>query len=290
MKQKRIIPYLYMVPGILLLVLFVYYPIGCNCYYSLLKWDLFKGTKTFIGFKNFVNLLADETFHVAFVNNIRYVVISIVFQVGVALLFAAQIEQYSRRIVGTVFRTILFIPSLISLTIIGLLFSFVYKTDGLLNSFLSLFGTPVAKGWLGDAKTAIYAVIAVSQWKSVGYTMMLLIVAIQRIPKDLYEAGIIDGASKITMFRKITVPLIQDMIKIALIINVTGGLLVFNEVFVMTNGGPHGTSEVLSTIMYKNAFTYGKVGYASSIAIVILLLSLVFFILQQAVSQKSEEA
>lgn len=289
MTLRRLTKYAYLVPALSLLILFMYYPVVSNIFYSFLKWDLFKGTKTFIGFRNYLNLFSDETFWVAVLNNLKYIIISLIFQVGVALFFAAQIEQFKKTYVASFFRAVLFIPSLISFTIIGLLFSFVFKTDGLLNSLISLcMNSPFRKGWLGDPKTAIYAIIGISQWKGIGYTMMLLCVAIQRIPVELYEASTIDGASKISMFRNVTVPLITDMIKISLIINISGGLLVFNEVFVMTNGGPHGSSEVLSTIMYKNAFVHGKVGYASAISIVILLMSIFFYALQQLVFKEKE--
>ncbi|MDD6840115.1 MAG: carbohydrate ABC transporter permease [Candidatus Ornithospirochaeta sp.] len=288
MKKKRVVPFLYLIPALGLLIAFMYYPTICNLIYSFLKWDLFKGTKKFIGFKNYIDLFKDDAFYVALGNNIKYVVISVFFQVFVALIFAARIEQMKSRTASTMFRTIAFIPSLISLTVIGLLFSFIYKSDGLLNSLLSLFGSPVTKGWLGDAKTAIYAIIAVSQWKSIGYTMMLIIVAIQRISKEQYEAAIMDGASRIQQFKYVTVPLIRDMLGISMVINISGGFLVFNEIFVMTNGGPHGSSEVLSTIMYKNAFTHGKVGYASAISIVLMLVSMFFFAIQQKISKKED--
>lgn len=281
--------YLYLVPAILLLLVFMYYPIINNFIYSFLKWDLFKGTKTFIGLKNYSDLLHDGAFFVALMNNIRYVLISLFFQVGVALIFAAVIEQFRYKFVAAFYRTVLFIPTLISLTVIGLLFSFVYKTDGLLNSFLQVIGLGhLTKGWLGNADTAIYSVIAVSQWKSIGYTMMLLCVAIQRIPNEIYEAAIIDGATKLRRFKDVTVPLISDMIAISVVINISGGLLVFNEIYVMTNGGPYGSSEVLSTLMYKNAFVHGKVGYASAIAIVILLLSVFFFALQSLIERRGD--
>lgn len=290
MKTRKIIPYLYLLPALLLLCVFMYYPALSNFFYSFLRWDLFRGTKRFIGLKNYTDLFADPSFYVALSNNIKYVVISLIFQVGLALIFAATIEQYRSEKIKGFIRTVFFIPSLISLTVIGLLFTFVYMSDGLLNSFLSLIGlSSITKGWLGNSKTAIYAVIAVSQWKSVGYTMLLLIVSIQRIPSDLYEASTIDGASRIRQFTSVTVPMIKDMIAVSVIINISGGLLIFNEVYVMTNGGPGGSSEVLSTIMYKNAFNFGKVGYASAISVVILLLSAVFFALQRLVSGKEEE-
>ncbi|MEG0768278.1 MAG: sugar ABC transporter permease [Ruthenibacterium sp.] len=283
MSKRKIAPYLYLLPGVLLLLIFVYYPIAQNIGYSFLKWDLFTNVKTNVGLSNYIKLLQSDEFWVALKNNLWYVVISLACQVGVALVLAAFLENMKSKKLSAIFRTTYFLPSLISLTVIGLLFSFIYKTDGLLNSLLEALRLgQFATGWLGNETTAIFAVIAVSQWKSIGYTMMLLIVAIQKIPTDLNEAACIDGASKIQTFFHITVPNIAGMLKIAMVINISGGLLVFNEVFIMTAGGPYGSSEVLSTLMYQNAFVYGKVGYASAIANIILVLSVVFSSLQFA--------
>ncbi len=275
MKKKKIAPYLYILPGLLILLTFVYYPIVQNIIYSFLKWDIFSGTKKWIGLRNYEKLLGDSAFWVALKNNIRYIVISLLFQVGFAMILAAILENMKSRRLSAVFRTTFFIPSLISLTVIGLLFTFIYEPQGLLNGFLrTVHLDHLAAGWLGNEKTAIYAVIAVSQWKSIGYTMMLLIVAIQRIPPELYEAASLDGASRLKMFLHVTVPLIKDTILMTMIITISGGFLVFNEVYIITNGGPYGTSEVLSTIMYKNAFVHGNIGYASAFGNVILLCSM----------------
>lgn len=281
MSKSKVKPYLYLLPGLILLVLFIYYPIGRNIQFSFQKWDLFSGVSTPVGFKNFANLLKAKDFWTAFQNNVWYIAISLVFQVGVALVFAAFLENMQSRRLSTLLRTVFFLPSLISLTVIGLLFTFIYRPDGLLNSLLQLMNlSGWTHGWLGEAQTAIFSVIAVSQWKSIGYTMMLLIVAIQKIPKDINEAACIDGASKVQTFFHVTVPSIKGMIKIATMINITGGLLVFNEIYIMTSGGPYGSSEVLSTLMYKNAFVHGKVGYAAAIADIILVLSMIFSGLQ----------
>lgn len=281
MKKKKVIPYLYLLPGLLLLAAFVFFPILQNIRYSFLKWDLFSGTTKWIGISNYSRLFQDDAFWVAFVNNIRYIVISLFFQVGFALILAAVLENMRSKRLSAVFRTTFFIPSLISLTVIGLLFTFIYEPQGLLNSTLRLFGLDsLTRGWLGEEKTAIYAVIAVSQWKSIGYTMMLMIVAIQRIPRELFEAARLDGAGRLKAFFHLTVPLIKDTILMTMIITTSGGFLVFNEVYIITNGGPYGSSEVLSTILYKNAFVHGNIGYASTIGNVILLLSMLLALLQ----------
>jgi raffinose/stachyose/melibiose transport system permease protein len=270
--------------------MFVYYPIARNLGYGFMNWDLMSGSMEWVGFDNYVNLLKSSEFTKVFVNNLRYVIISLIFQVGVALVFAAILENLKCRWLSTIYRTTFFLPSLISLTIIGLVFTFIYNNEGLLNSILRLIGLgSYTKGWLGNGDTAIYAVIGVSQWRSLGYTMMLLIVAIQRIPKEIFEAARIDGASSIRIFTDITIPSISGMLKIALMINIAGGFLVFNEIFIMTSGGPYGSSEVLSTLMYDYAFKHGKMGYAAAIANVILIISFLFLFPQMLIKSKNDD-
>lgn len=274
-------PYFFVLPGLILLLTFVYYPIIQNIIYSVLDWDLFSGTKEFIGLNNYVRLFQDSSFWTALKNNIWYIAISLIFQVGFSLVLAAILENMKHKKLSTVFRTTFFIPSLISLTVIGLLFTFVFEPNGILNNFLEMIGLEsLTRGWLGEESTAIFAVISVSQWKSIGYTMMLLIVAIQRIPVEITEAARLDGASKLYIFFHVTVPMIKDTILMVMIITTSGGFLVFNEVYVITNGGPYGSSEVLSTILYKNAFVHGNIGYASAIGNIILLFSVIFALAQ----------
>jgi len=281
MNRKKLTPYFFVIPGLIIILLFVYYPIVQNLIYSVQDWDLFSGSKEFIGFKNYRKLFSSDAFWVAFKNNLWYIAISLVFQVGISLMLAAVLENMRMKRLSAIYRTTFFIPSLISLTVIGLLFTFVFEPQGILNTFLRSVGLDsLARGWLGDEKTAIFSVIAVSQWKSIGYTMMLLIVAIQRIPQEITEAATLDGASRLESFFHITIPMIKDTILTVMIITTSGGFLVFNEVYIITNGGPYGSSEVLSTILYKNAFVHGKIGYASAIGNVILLFSVIFALIQ----------
>lgn len=281
MNKKKLTPYFFVIPGLVIIFLFVYYPIVQNLIYSVLDWDLFSGSKEFIGLKNYRKLFGSDAFWVAFKNNLWYITISLIFQVGVSLILAAILENMRMKKLSAVYRTTFFIPSLISLTVIGLLFTFVFEPQGILNTFLRSIGLDsLTRGWLGDEKTAIFSVIAVSQWKSIGYTMMLLIVAIQRIPQEIIEAATLDGATRLKSFFHITIPMIKDTILTVMIITTSGGFLVFNEIYIITNGGPYGSSEVLSTILYKNAFVHGKIGYASAIGNVILLFSVIFALLQ----------
>src|SRR5699024_668798 len=140
---------------------------------------------------------------------------------------------------STFFRTVIFLPVLISTTVIALLFTFIYSPEGMLNQLLDAIGLGnFATGWLGNSKTSIFAVIGLSQWQNVGYIMILFIVAMQKIPMSLYEAAELDGASKIQMFFNVTIPMVKETFLVALVITLSGAFLVFNEIYVLTGGGP----------------------------------------------------
>lgn len=273
---------LWVAPAVLLLVVFVYYPVVDNLRLSLFRWNAFSPTETWVGLDNFVNLTADPVFWGALFNNIAYAVVSLIFQVGGGLVLAAVLEELIRGRWKDFFRTVYFVPAVLSLTITGLLFQFMYNPQiGLVNGLLGALGLDAWQhSWLGESATAIWSIIAMSQWQSIGYVMVLFIVAMQRIPRELYEAAYIDGASRTQAFRRITVPLVREMTMLAMIITISGAFLVFNEVQVMTAGGPNNSSHTLGTWLYKSAFFNDQMGYAAAIAVVIFVITLVASIVQ----------
>ncbi|MFB0843002.1 carbohydrate ABC transporter permease [Paenibacillus oleatilyticus] len=261
-----------------MLALFVYMPLIQNLVYSFQEFSMLSGKRSFIGLDNYKTLFTDPVIVTALINNVKYAVISVIFQVGFGLILAAVLEDEAFRKISPFFRTIYFIPVVISITVICLLFTFVYHpTDGLLNLFLEAIGLGSwAKPWLGSGSTAIYAVIAVSQWQSVGYCMMLFIVAIQKIPADLYEAAKIDGAGKIRSFFNVTLPQVKEMCFVTSVITITGAFMVFNEPFIMTKGGGPGTSSITVAVhMYQTGFFKDSMGYASTIAMLMFLITAV---------------
>ncbi|NRD77175.1 sugar ABC transporter permease [Bacillus sp. BRMEA1] len=280
-----------MAPAFIMLALFVYYPLVRNVVNGFYEWNPFTLDKKFVAAANYIHLFKDPVFFTVLKNNLLYAVISVILQVGLGLVIAAVLEDKVFRKFSTFFRTTFFIPVLISMTVIGILFSFVYNPEvGMLNSFLKAIGLGSwARGWLGDPKTAIFAVIAVSQWQSIGYTVMLYVLAIQNIPGDLYEAATIDGAGKIRSFFNITVPQVKEMTFVLLVYTVTGSFLVFSEVYVLTSGGPSNSSQVFSTYMYQKAFIDNEPGYASAIANVILGITLIFYFVQNKFLKTGEE-
>jgi raffinose/stachyose/melibiose transport system permease protein len=291
MRRTRIIPLLYIAPALLMLSLFVYYPLVRNLVNGFYEWNPFTLDRSFVSIGNYTRLFKDPVFYTVLKNNLFYAVISVVLQVGLGLVIAAILEDKLFRRFSTFFRTTFFIPVLISMTVIGILFSFIYNPEvGLLNSFLRAIGLGEwAEGWLGNPKTAIFAVIFVSQWQSIGYAVMLFVLAVQKVPGELYEAATIDGAGKLRTFFSITVPQVKEMTFVLLIYTVTGSFLVFSEVYVLTSGGPANSSQVFSTYLYQKAFIDSEPGYASSIANVILGITLIFYFVQNKVLKTGEE-
>jgi raffinose/stachyose/melibiose transport system permease protein len=291
MVQKRFFQYLYLAPAFLLLLLFVYYPIVKNFWLSFFEWSPFSPQKEFINIANYTRLFQDPIFYTALKNNLVFVGTSVVFQVIGGLILAAILEDIIFRRFSTFLRTVYFLPVLISMAVIGILFQYIYNPEiGLLNAFLTLIGLEsLATGWLGNHETAMYAVIAVSQWQNIGWAAMLYILALQKIPQELYEAATIDGANRVQRFLNVTVPQSKEMIFVMSVYTITGSFLVFNEVFVLTVGGPANTTQVFSTYLYQKAFIDSELGYASAIANVMLMITLVFYLFQAKLFKTGEE-
>lgn len=274
-KKRRIQAFLFVVPALVVLAVFVYVPLLSNIFNSLHSFGLSSTTKEWVGLANYKQLFTDKTILISLKNNILYAIISIIFQVGGGLVLAAVLEDVAFRKSSPIFRTIYFIPTILSMTVVCLLFEFIYNPQmGLLNSFLSTVGLDsLTKVWLGSKKTAMYAIIAVSQWQSFGYVTMLFIVAIQKIPHELYEAAEVDGAGKIQRFFSITVPQVRQMMFVTMVLTVVGAFTVFNEPYILTGGGPGTATEVLALYMYQTGFVKNNMGYASAIAMLIFVIT-----------------
>lgn len=278
----------WVLPGIALLLIFVYYPIFENLRLSLFSWNAFSTKPVFVGLQNYETAMGDPIFWQALRNNTIFAVISVTFQVGFSLVLAAILEEFVHQRLRGILRTIYFIPAVISITVAGILFSFIYNPEiGLLNRLLGAVGLESWQhSWLGEPSTAMGSIIAMSQWQSVGYTAMLFVVAIQRIPREFYEAARVDGAGRIRSFFSITIPMVREMTTLVVILTISGAFLVFNEVMVMTQGGPSNSSQVLGTWLYRNAFLLDDMGYAAAIATVIFVITLAVGALQLAMARR----
>lgn len=291
-RSTSLTPAFFAFPAVLLVTTFVYYPVIENFWLSLFSWSAFSTQDVWVGLGNYQKLFADPVFWTALRNNTFYAIVSVVVQVGLGLVIAAVLEETLIRRFRVFFRTVYFIPAVVSLVVVGLLFQILYDPQvGLIDQILTVMGRPEwAHAWLGEEQTAIWAIIGMSQWQSVGYITLLFVVAIQKIPRDLYEAAYIDGASRLRSFLHITVPLVREMGVLAAIITITGAYMVFSEVMVTTGGGPNNASQVLGTWMYQSAFMNDQMGYASTIASAIFVITFGLSFIQLWIGRSGHES
>ncbi|MGF3052754.1 carbohydrate ABC transporter permease [Microbacterium sp. YY-03] len=289
-RRYRLAGLLWTLPALIAVVGILIYPLVQNVRLSFHTWSVFAPDEVFIGLENYVRAVADPVFWTALLNNVAYAIVSLIFQIGVALALAAVLDQFIARRFQGFFRSVYFLPATLSITITSVLFTFIYHPEvGILNSALDFLGLEGLKHvWLGDPTTAMGAVIAMSQWQWTGYNAILLLVAIQRIPREYYEASSLDGAGRIRQFFTITVPLSRDMITVLSITVISNAFLVFNEVTVMTNGGPNNSTQVLGTLIYQNAFRNDDMGYAAALGTVVLIVTVVIGIVQVILSGRKQ--
>jgi raffinose/stachyose/melibiose transport system permease protein len=291
-RSAAVIGLIWVAPALLLLAVFVYWPLLQNISFSFLKWNIYSGEQQFIGTENYVDLANDPVFWRALMNNVWYAVISIVFQVFGALILAAIVESVRHEWWRKAFRAIYFIPSAISLTVAGLLFYFICQPGtGLLNVILDDIGLGgFSQAWLGHEDTAIFAIIAMSQWQGFGYSVLLFSVALQRVPVEIYEAAELDGVGPLRRFFQVSLPLVREMTGLMMIVTMSGAFQVFNEVMVMTSGGPNNASQVLGTWLYHAGFITNDFGSAAAIGVAIFVITMLLAIAQLAYSRKRRVA
>ena len=288
-RNKKII-IAFLLPALILLAVFIYYPLFSTIIGSFFKWNSYTPDRTFVKLRNYTKILEDKNFWLGLRNNLLYAVISVLFQVGIAMVLAACLEEAFMRKLQGFFRTTLFLPSMISMTVIALLWKQIFNpNNGPLNAIIRSFGIEKVPLWLGDPGLAIFCCIFMSQWQYTGYCMLIDLVGIQKISRELYESAELDGAGAVKRFFYITLPLGKESMLFTSIVTVIGSFKVFTEVQVMTQGGPGHSSEVLATLMYKEAFKMNKMGSASAYAVIIFIITVILSILQMKAGRSGRE-
>jgi len=286
-KNKKTI-LAFVLPALIIYTAIVMIPILFSVYYSFFRWNILDTIK-FTGLNNYINLFSKDAIFIKSMKNTFLLMFwSLVIQTPLAIALAIAI---SGRIKGKrYFKTVFFLPNILSSVAIGLLWTFVYNPEfGIVNRLLSSVGLgKFIRLWLADEKTVMGSVIAVICWQFVGYHMIIYLAAIENIPADLKEAALIDGVNQFGMIMHIILPLIKPIIGIDTVLMATGSLRFFDLIYVMTNGGPNHASEVIASYMYYKSFRDYQYGYGSAVSVVLLILCLIVtFILKKAF--KSEE-
>ena len=287
MRTKKTTPYLYMLPGCAMVLVFVYIPVIANCVYSFFRLSSYSAGMKFVGLDNYIRFFHNESLGIMLRNNLLYCVISLIVQVGfgtvIALLLESKLASSRFR---NAFRNIYYIPALISLTAVGLMFTFIYEPNlGLLNSAFKALGlTSMTQSWLGDSKIAIYCIIAMSQWQYTGYITLLMVVAFQNVSPDYIEAASIDGAGPVRRAISVVLPLAKEQLLVCSI----GAFKLFTEVYSTTAGGPGNSTQVLGLFLYQNAFLHDDLGMAAVTGVFIFVITMVLSVIQLKVSRSGE--
>lgn len=274
-------------PAVVLFAVFMIWPTITVFRMSLFQWSGFSPTPTFVGFANFVQLFQDEQFLRAFENTITLLVVVTIVTMGLALFMAAIMTRQNLR-GRNLFRFVLYIPNILSVVVIAAIFSAVYdQQNGLLNGTLRLFSLDgLQQVWLGDQRIVLYSVGIAMIWQSLGYYMVMYMSSMSSVPEELYEASSLDGAGHGRQFFDITLPLIWQNLRTTLTFFIMSAVnLSFVLVQAMTGGGPDGSSQVLLSYMYQQAFTNSSYGYGMAIGVVIFAFS---FILSLLVSRATK--
>ncbi|WP_240689217.1 carbohydrate ABC transporter permease [Ammoniphilus sp. YIM 78166] len=264
--KKGLLILTFMGPALAIYLTYVVYPIISTFYYSLFNWTGIGSTQTFVGLSNYVKLLSDFIFLQSLQNNLLLTLASILTQLPLGLILALLLFAPIRGI--RLFRTVYFLPLLMSTVAIGILWTFIYDPSfGIVNQGLGLVGLEAWQaGWLGEKETAFWAVVGTVCWQFTPFYMILFRAAIVGIPEDIYEAASIDGANGWKKFWHITLPMLRPTIITSSILAIIGSLKYFDLIFVMTGGGPDSSTELMATYMYKQAFAQFNMGYASAIS------------------------
>jgi len=282
--------WMYLLPMIIGTAVIVLLPFAVNVFISLFRWKGGIAPMRWNGLQNYVDLLHDSQFWLAFTNTIFMIVGIVIVPTLLGLLLAAMLFDYIGREFGgrtaAFLRATYYLPQILPIAVAGFIWSWVLATqNGLLNSVIEAVGVKSPPDWLGDPSIAIYAVMLMLIWLQLGYPVVIFMAALQRVDPELYEAASLDGAGWWRRFRAITVPQIRPEVFVVVITATVGALKVFAPILILTGGGPEGSTVVPSYYSYRNFFELSKVGYGSAIAtamsIVIFLVAGVMLWLQR---------
>lgn len=274
----RIEPYLYLLPVIIGVVIVTGGAIVASFVLGFTEWDLVRAPQ-WVGVKNYATMFGSSLFWKVLGNTFYYVALSTPMIVGGALGLALVVN---RRIRGVAFfRTIYFFPVVTSMVAVATIWSWLYNPEfGLINFVLrTLFGVDGPR-WLSSTSWAMPAIAVMTAWKVVGYNMVILLAGLQAVPQTLHEAALIDGAGPVRRFFRITLPMLSPTLFFVIVTTLIGSFQVFEQTYVLTQGGPANTTLTLSFFIYQNAFRFFKMGYATAMAYILFIVTMLATVIQ----------
>ncbi len=282
---KKYTPYLFLLPALAVLIVFFFIPFFQTFGLSFFDYSSSIYNPTFNGVDNYVKLFKEPIFYKVMFNTFMYLVIAVPFLVTFPLFLAILINQKIRGI--TLYKILLYLPVIVSIVVASIAFKWLYAGQGILNYLLTIFHLePI--GWLVDTKWALFSVAIVTIWKGIGYYMMIYLASLMSVPQDLYEACDIDGANFLTKHLTVTIPHIMPTIALVSTISTISAMKVFAEIYVMTKGGPLNSTKTIVYYIYERAFENLDLGYASALAVVLLIVVMAFSLINILCFEKNK--
>jgi len=276
------VPYVFLIPGLVLYLLWTVYPLFYQLYISFFDWKIIPGQEsTFVGFANYQTAFADKTFWLAMSNTVTYAIITVIGQMIAGFAVAVLVN---RVLVGRrFFRTVYYLPVVTSWVVVSFLFIYLFSpgNSGLINYILTQIGVikePIS--WMANSSTAWVAIYSLGIWKGLGWSMVIFLAALQGIPAELYEAAAIDGTNEWQRLLHITMPLIRRTILFVFVALMIGGFQVFLSVLLITGGGPLHRTEVALTYMFDRSFGQLKFGYGAALSYILAVVIVVVSVTQ----------
>jgi len=273
---KPFVPYLFLIPAGIVLLVFFFIPFFESFLLSFQSYRHNIYSPEWVGLANYVELFSSPVFYKTMINTFIYLVVAVPVLVVLPLIIAIFVNQKLRGV--SIYRTLIYIPVIVSIVVAGIAWKWLYASNGILNYIISLLNLP-AIGWLTDPNVALYSVIVVTVWKGIGYYMVIYMAALTAVPRDLYEAADIDGANEVHKHIAVTIPYLKPTIALVSIISSISAMKVFVEIYVMTNGGPMNASKTIVYYIYQRAFENLELGYASAAGVVLLIIVMILSII-----------
>ncbi|CCH75905.1 Binding-protein-dependent transport systems inner membrane component [Nostocoides japonicum T1-X7] len=284
-RSERRLALVFLIPTVGGLALFTFIPIVGSLVLAFFKWDVISSPK-FVGLSNFIDIVADGTVRRSFLNTILFVVTTVILQLSVALGLAALVQSKLPGWLRSIFRSVFFFPLILSAASVSIMMSYLFNQQfGLVNWLLGHIGIP-AVPWLNSGPGAIVMVILVYVWQNFGFSFLLFLGGLASIPREVYEAAAIDGASGWRQFSRITLPLVSPTILVASVMAIIASLQIFDQPYVLTRGGPGDSTRTAVMVIYESAFQQLQFGRASAIGLVLTVLIMLVTAVQFRLSRR----
>jgi multiple sugar transport system permease protein len=280
--------YAFLAPGLILFSIFTVFALGFAFYLTFREWNILEPEKPFIGLQNYRDMIGDADFRQSVINTFYFTGASVPLGMALGLGVALLLNQPLRG--RTVLRTLFFLPVVTPFVVVAIVWKWLYNGDfGPINYYLiktHLISGPLL--WLSDRNLAMPAVVLMSVWTSVGFSMVVYLAALQGVPAELYESARIDGAGAWARFRYVTLPMLAPSTLFLMVIGIIGSFQVFTQIYIMTSGGPVNRTSTMVYYIYESAFKFYEMGYASTLAYALFVLLLVFTVLQLRLYRRAD--